>query len=146
MELYSVSATTGDLRLLLKFISWEGFIMMRKYRRRKINYYRLLELIVKSFLVVAFCYYLFGIICRPLSQEEIEESYKHNPVMIRKQYEIAVEKERQENAAKYHTQEAKKKEAWLLECERKYDAQREAERQNFIQHRRDPRGVISVAE
>ena len=123
--------------------------MQKRRRRRKINYHKLLELVVFMLFTVAFGYYLVNY-AQP-DKEEAERAYYHSAeygAMMRRQQlkQIADEKERQEIAAQYHAQEKAKKEAWLLECERKYDAQREAERQNFIQHRRDPRGVISVAE
>ena len=116
-------------------------------KRRKLNYYKVARLIVILFMMVGAIYhheYLFEVLTTPEPQTKSAEEMGAD-------YRTRLQKEK--DAREFHEiceQEKEKRlaeqEAWLKAQQEKEQARSEKERADFIRHRRDPHGPVTIAE
>lgn len=116
-------------------------------RKRKISWYKVVRLVAVIIMMVGVIYhhdYLFEVLTTPEPQTKSAEE-------MSAEYRARLQKE--QDAREFHKIYEQEKQKRMAEQEAKFQAQQEAdrarsekERADFIQHRRDPHGPVTIAE
>lgn len=116
-------------------------------RKRKISWYKVVRLVAVIIMVVGvFCYHdnIVEVLTTPEPQQESAEemSAKHR-ARLQEKADAELHRKLSEEASKKSIAEQK---AWLQAQQEADKARSEKERADFIEHRRDPHGPVTIAQ
>lgn len=124
---------------------------MAKTTRKKISYYKVARLIVTILFVAVASLYCYNehnqIPVGVISQEEVlgSESAEAMSAKYRARLQEEADRKLHEKLAK-EAKSAAEQEVWLKAQQEKEKARSEQERANFIKHRQDPHGLVTIAK
>lgn len=116
-------------------------------KRRKLNWYKVVRLVLVLIMMVGVVYhheYLVEVLTTPEPQQKtVEEMSADYRARLQEKADMELHQKLREEANKKSAAEQEAKLQAQQEADR---ARSEKERADFIQHRRDPRGPVTVAE
>ena len=121
--------------------------MAIKTTRRKLNWYKVVRLVLVLIMMVGVVYhheYLIEVLTTPEPQQNtVEEMSADYRARLQKKADMELHQKLHEEANKKSTAE---QEAKLQAQQAEDKARSEKERADFIEHRRDPHGPVTIAQ